>query len=75
MKELDAFFLTNPEKARYIHIHETHFGRVQRDLRSAALHLRFQFLSMLPAHAAISRIVVLRSSEYFSIFKVIFLLS
>ena len=43
MKELDAFFLTNPEKAHYIHIHETHFGQVQRDLRSAALHLRFQF--------------------------------
>lgn len=52
MKELNAFSLTNAEKAHYIYIHEPHIVQVQRDLRSAALHLRLQFLQMLRLHSA-----------------------
>ena len=52
MDEGDAFGLTCCQKANDIQVDETDFVQVERDVRSSGLYLSFQFLYMLPPHAA-----------------------
>ena len=52
MDERDAFRLTFCEEANDIHVDQTNFVQVERDSRPPGLYLSFQFIYMLPSHAA-----------------------
>jgi hypothetical protein len=52
MDQLDALALAYSEKTNYVNIDKAHLIQIQRQTRSAALHLCTQLVEVFSAHAA-----------------------